>query len=440
MGFPDGRRIVNSLPIGARHPRRNPIRAINLRQSHTVRSLQDFARCMGAWLCSGGGSHRFGSRSEFKRPSNQFTGAHLLQATIVSSNAVEASRAGMRTAKKSGSTISGGMPPSFISLDHAVSGGVGEFPMPHSGVRDSKDPDNAHQRNTASVFSFGDVKQNSTLKILGHPSTNIFPEKQTISPIAASPVARSNLHPKKNAPSLTFATAHRSGCGFFPRLFNHSTTSYRPNGPISTPKSCDCYTSHFDATVTTNSGPQNPLPFVFPKGKDRWLSAGTWCDALFSARPRLTLKHQPPLDEEVGGWQIIQLSSSRRNLSPRGTPLAEAMLQRERGHRQTEEAVASRVLLHSRSLVSSSKGVALVGETTTKVAKTSRPTNWSQGDLAVSPSPLLSRYVPLLSNFILFFDQSFMFLAFSMKENSWNWIVEHGNSRRQSHLGAGEHG
>ena len=68
-----------------------------------------------------------------------------------------------------------------------------------------------------------------------------------------------------------------------------------------------------------------------PRGIDRWLSAETWCDALFFPRPRLKIKNEK--------------STSGRIVSPPASPV----LPTGGGDRMT--SVPSRVLAHSMSLV-----------------------------------------------------------------------------------------
>lgn len=70
--------------------------------------------------------------------------------------------------------------------------------------------------------------------------------------------------------------------------------------------------------------------------KDRWLSAETWCDAMFLPRPRLKIKQQDELGF-VGSGRIV---------SPPGSPMVDGGIEPP----GKGKGVASRVLAHSRSL------------------------------------------------------------------------------------------
>ncbi|KAL4266842.1 hypothetical protein AB1N83_002726 [Pleurotus pulmonarius] len=76
--------------------------------------------------------------------------------------------------------------------------------------------------------------------------------------------------------------------------------------------------------IKQKSVPNSPN-HVFPRGLDRWLSAETWCDALFLPKPRLRLRGDDPYSEK--GESIVAPSSGSRRIT-----------------------LESRVLAHSRSL------------------------------------------------------------------------------------------
>ncbi|KAJ6539534.1 hypothetical protein B0H19DRAFT_1179510 [Mycena capillaripes] len=77
-----------------------------------------------------------------------------------------------------------------------------------------------------------------------------------------------------------------------------------------------------------------------PKGKDRWLSAETWCDAVMFPRPRL----------KVEDAQLLLRGASGRIVSPPGSPVFGGFNAPQNPDRPA--GVASRVLAHSRSMVS----------------------------------------------------------------------------------------
>ena len=186
-----------------------------------------------------------------------------------------------------------------------------------------------------------------------------------------------------NGDALHYAsTLRRAGVGVKQLKNSTSTPNLRSPSPKIYP--------------TRQNPPDNPPPptFTLPKGKDRWLSAETWCDALLFPRPRLKVKQ----DENgyVGSGRIV---------SPPGTPLVDEFGM----NHPPEQGVVSRVLAHSRSLVdlnihaSPSKSL-----TRKRFASTSRaldnapvaldvnpprPPGFAQDDLALlSPASSLSKY------------------------------------------------
>jgi hypothetical protein len=279
----------------------------------------------------------------------------------------------------------------------------------------------------------GVSRQNSTSTSSGHPYAYAFPQKLTPIPSAndvpnSAPLVPTPYIPN-NAPKLTFTTTQVHGpssadpgrTAFSPRL--GVSNSGKLKSSISTPNLRDTsmVASHDDTAAMNNNNSSNTqaVPtFVFPKGKDRWLSAETWCDALLFPRPRLKLKQQPPVE---GGPHVIQQAeasmtmTSGRIVSPPTTPLKEeefGMMQRD-GWQQREMGVESRVLAHSRSLVdlsnkapqkvkkekekyeglfASHKDVIAAGEAAKArkaAAKAPRPTSWAKDDLAL-PTPVPS--------------------------------------------------
>jgi len=262
----------------------------------------------------------------------------------------------------------------------------------------------------------GISRQNSTSTSSGHPYAYVFPQKLTPIPSAVdvphSAPLISTPYTSNNPPKLTFTTpqvhspssADPGRTAFSPRLRVSSSGKLKTS--ISTPNLRDSIivTSRNDTTMMDNNNSTNTqaVPtFVFPKGKDRWLSAETWCDALLFPRPRLKLK-QPPVE---GGLHVIQQGegsmtmASGRIVSPPTTPLKEeefGVMQRG-GWQQREAGVQSRVLAHSRSLVDLSNKPPQKGEAAKArkaAAKAPRPTSWAKDDLALlTPVPSLAQYV-----------------------------------------------
>jgi len=151
--------------------------------------------------------------------------------------------------------------------------------------------------------------------------------------------------------------------------------------------------------VQATSKASKPSGFQFPKGRDRWLSPETWCDALLFPRPRLKLKQEPvegPIPE-----------SSGRIVSPPGTPLGEDFGAQPIQEIRREPSIASRVLAHSRSLVDLNKShskpeelqnayVTLSRDLQTSKAgatlRPPRPKSFAQDDLALlTPVPSLAQ-------------------------------------------------
>ncbi|KAJ8515490.1 hypothetical protein ONZ45_g7106 [Pleurotus djamor] len=97
-------------------------------------------------------------------------------------------------------------------------------------------------------------------------------------------------------------------------------------------------------TSKQKSVPSSPHTGL-PKGLDRWLSAETWCDALFLPKPRLKLKGD---DQYYNNNNLGVGGSTRRIVSPPGSPVARDYVFRNDGTQV--QTLESRVLAHSRSL------------------------------------------------------------------------------------------
>ncbi|KAJ3813200.1 hypothetical protein F5876DRAFT_74133 [Lentinula aff. lateritia] len=141
---------------------------------------------------------------------------------------------------------------------------------------------------------------------------------------------------------------------------------------------------------------------LIPRGKDRWLSAETWCDALLFPRPRFRLKQ----DKDASASNH---AGSGRIVSPPGSPVL--------GHFSNANAakpsITSRVLAHSRSMVDLSKPIVVEPSTLPRIeahpppdplqiarpseqasfpSRAPRPKSWALDDLALpSPAPSLAR-------------------------------------------------
>ncbi|KAJ7683976.1 hypothetical protein B0H17DRAFT_1073156 [Mycena rosella] len=136
-----------------------------------------------------------------------------------------------------------------------------------------------------------------------------------------------------------------------------------------------------------------PRKALIPKGKDRWLSAETWCDAIMFPRPRLKAEDA----------QLILRGASGRIVSPPGSPVVGDFNAPQRPDRP--EGMVSRVLAHSRSLVSLNaeagtsklrneptfRGTGPITESP-RLFRPPRPKSFAWDDLALpSPVPSLAR-------------------------------------------------
>ncbi|KAF9069598.1 hypothetical protein BDP27DRAFT_1447521 [Rhodocollybia butyracea] len=201
-------------------------------------------------------------------------------------------------------------------------GGVGESPAP---IPNHRDTSSSRRKSLVSLFTFNSSSKKQTESYEPHPYAYPFPILPPVPPPLSAP------------PKTHFVT--------------------QPLNPLK------------------NSISTPDLRRAKPKlkGKDRWLSAETWCDALLFPRPRFKVKPQHD-----------------RSVSPPASPVAGYFS----GH---QPSISSRVLAHSRSLVNLTQQPLLQVPPTPTVPTTStsrppRPKSWALDDLALpSPEPSLSR-------------------------------------------------
>ena len=228
-----------------------------------------------------------------------------------------------------------------------------------------------------------------------HPYARAIPQNNVEMPSKA-PLIRLSIPPRpatshnpNNKPlisSLTRFTSLRS-----PKLRNSSSTPDLRHSAV-----------RHDAVVTPGIRNANlvlqPIAtpqFVAPKGKDRWLSAETWCDAVVFPRPRLK-----------SGIVTTLEGGSGRIVSPPGSPVQS----HPNGFTGTQEpSVVSRVLAHSRSLMDLNKPAGSLSSysyhpTSTSSAHERDPragrqsTTFAQDDLALA-TPVLSLQRHVLFSF-----------------------------------------
>lgn len=203
-------------------------------------------------------------------------------------------------------------------------------------------------------------------------STLVQTPKQSTPPfqssVSSSSQQFSSHHPPGPNPPSSFqhpyATAHPQTQVGDTELPSSSKRGLTFTQPIRKPASAD--TPHFhlprpmaqmqqlknsistpDLRIASRASSKPPLPIrigtSYPKGKDRWLSAETWCDALLFPRPRLKVKQDSEASPSIMG--------SGRIVSPPGTPIVQASFTQQ----MSQEVMPSRVLAHSRSMMDLSK-------------------------------------------------------------------------------------
>ncbi|KAF9479326.1 hypothetical protein BDN70DRAFT_993541 [Pholiota conissans] len=262
----------------------------------------------------------------------------------------------------------------------------------------------------------GVSRQNSTSTTSPHPYAYAFPSTEIPQPPQSAPLTLTphpSYHPGPSIPPrLTFTTP---GAGPSSSGVLHARSAFSPiasgskavKNSTSTPNLRNGFSPSPRSSPTGRTGSNaKPQPintslavptFVFPKGKERWLSAETWCDALLFPRPRLRLKQ-----EILPSDAAPQISSSGRIVSPPMTPT-----EQEFEMQQKEPGIASRVLAHSRSLVDlrlgkgkkkeedepPKKSILVDGQKKTggagQTLRPPRPKSFAMDDLAL-PSPVPS--------------------------------------------------
>ena len=263
-------------------------------------------------------------------------------------------------------------------------------------------------------------RQNSSSSSSGHPYALARP-RYNVEEASTTPPTQSKL------PQLTFAAPSHIASSVDSPYFS-STQVGSPRTPklknsVSTPDLRNSALLH--EAIVTAAIPKTDLMsqqiatphLTFPKPRDRWLSAETWCHAVLFPRPRLK--------SGTNGWMV----------SPPDSPLGPNFIG-PAGIR--EPGVASRVLAHSHSLVDLNRPVGLSSypNASTSVphgrqAQTSgHPTTFALDDLALpTPVPSLAQYVYF--NFLLSEKLILCLLAYWSKDNSWPKNVKHGSCKLQ---------
>ncbi|KAK0449846.1 uncharacterized protein EV420DRAFT_1564407 [Desarmillaria tabescens] len=290
---------------------------------------------------------------------------------------------------------------SYVNVDPP--GGVGESPAPRiSRESTSKSP-------FASIFSFGSAKKRASppsvltktdsngddeeyynsyySTLVQSPLRNQYPSRpDDLCRSPSSPIGRSeNTHspvsgqssptphpyayvfptPDYNDPPEN-STPHSTGNPQRSSLHPSSAAGHRLTNSISSPD--------LRLSPASSSSRTQPKSSIL-KGKDRWLSPETWCDALFLPKPRFKVKQDGSV--QYGKGRIV---------SPPGSPVFASF-----GQANQPPGVLSRALAQSRSMVD-------LPRTANKHAPEPfyigppRPRSLSLDDLALpSPVPSLAR-------------------------------------------------
>ncbi|KAJ7180298.1 hypothetical protein C8R43DRAFT_396420 [Mycena crocata] len=231
---------------------------------------------------------------------------------------------------------------------------------------------------TPAADQFGQLTIPHTATPPPHPYAYNFPQRDIPEPPQTAPLVMS--------PKLKFSTSHPPQRIAFPP---QEATAIPPH--VHSLKSYASTPNLRDSSRSPNRLRKPPAP----KGKDRWLSAETWCDAIMFPRPRLKAEDA----------QLLLRGASGRIVSPPGSPVFGGFNAPQDPARP--EGVASRVLAHSRSMVSlnAEAGPSKLPKETpppfvppppillpTQTEKPPRPKSFAWDDLALpSPVPSLAR-------------------------------------------------
>ncbi|KAI0367408.1 hypothetical protein BV20DRAFT_950322 [Pilatotrama ljubarskyi] len=215
---------------------------------------------------------------------------------------------------------------SFVKLDQA--GGVGDTPVPARPRRSQEAPLH-HRSSLASILSFGNKKahklqhSSSAGDLRGKEPVPPLPQDATYDshtqptfprrhPYAyATPVPSGPPPPPVSSPVVTIAPRKNpSTSRFSVRLLDPRAD--KPTAPAYLlPERRPSRISIKASMSTPNLRQATGTAAVLPKGKQRWLSAETWCDALILPRPRFALR-------VVDGEGVV---GSGRIVSPPESPL-----------------------------------------------------------------------------------------------------------------------
>ncbi|KIY53251.1 hypothetical protein FISHEDRAFT_69105 [Fistulina hepatica ATCC 64428] len=256
--------------------------------------------------------------------------------------------------------------PVFVGahFDPTVAGGVGESPAPlqprktekpqrRSGLASlfsrSRRSSRAHEHNGHASPEPGSTLLATPIRhsadpgpstpFINHPYAHAFPSVVRVS--QDDDGASSSMYHRPQPANLSNRTAQKESERLqdarLPNPASAATHSITGNNRYVKSLRNSTSAPDLQAASRRNRAPSRP---PLPKGLDRWLSAETWCDAMFFPRPRLKMK--------LDGTSKTSLTASTREtpriVSPPGSPVENAF------DVNPDVSMTSRVLMHSRSI------------------------------------------------------------------------------------------
>ncbi|KAL6299205.1 hypothetical protein BKA93DRAFT_830085 [Sparassis latifolia] len=209
-------------------------------------------------------------------------------------------------------------------------GGVGEAPMPMRPSQDHPRPPEVNRNSFANILGFRhtskrglSLHQPASAEDLRNASSSRvhrYGEAEGNGPLPRPhPYSYASGLPTDASSSASAAKARPSPTSKFsitllepmirkssgPAMPNYLKPAHRPPG-----RSLKVSTS--TPNLRRQRGSPSPFSVALPKGKQRWLSAETWCDAILLPRPRFTMRVT-----DTGA----NVASSGRIVSPPGSPI-----------------------------------------------------------------------------------------------------------------------
>ncbi|KAG7448817.1 uncharacterized protein BT62DRAFT_929891 [Guyanagaster necrorhizus] len=163
-----------------------------------------------------------------------------------------------------------------------------------------------------------------------HPYAYVFPTGNYSDVLKTAPLVSTDSRESDPFQRIPMRPSQSTGNGQHSLLHPSSAAGRRLTNSISSPD--------LRLSPASSSSQRQPKSSIL-KGKDRWLSPETWCDALFLPKPRFKVKQDGSV--EYGKGRIV---------SPPGSPVFASF-----GQANQPPGVLSRVLAQSRSMVDLSR-------------------------------------------------------------------------------------